>query len=91
VAHTNHRGRRHNAVLTEAAFLRRAKGIDGFVTWLEAASRIVIDAGRYSSAAQWWREALGAVEASLGPEHPDTAASLNELALLLKIRGAAAP
>jgi hypothetical protein len=26
--------------LAEAAFLRRAKGIDGFVTWLEAASDI---------------------------------------------------
>jgi Tfp pilus assembly protein PilF len=57
------------------------------VTWLEAASDIVIDAGRYSSAAQWWREALEAVEASLGPDHPDTAASLNNLALLLRDQG----
>ncbi|MGB6697833.1 MAG: tetratricopeptide repeat protein [Methylocella sp.] len=73
--------------LTEAAFLRRAKGIDGFVAWLQAASRIVIDAGRYSSAAQWWRETLEAVEASLGPEHPDTAQSLNNLALLLQNQG----
>jgi tetratricopeptide (TPR) repeat protein len=73
--------------LTEAAFLRRAKGIDGFVAWLEAASRIVIDAGRYSSAAQWWRETLDVVEASLGPDHPDTAMSLNNLALLLWHQG----
>ncbi|MGH7881126.1 MAG: tetratricopeptide repeat protein, partial [Candidatus Binataceae bacterium] len=73
--------------LTEAAFLRRAKGIDGFAAWLQTASRIVIDAGRYSSAAQWWRETLEAVEASLGPEHPDTAASLNELAYLLQAQG----
>ena len=75
------------AALTEAAFLRRAKGIDGFVAWLQAASRIVIDAGRYSSAAQWWRETLEAVEASLGPEHADTAASLNNLAFLLQDQG----
>jgi tetratricopeptide (TPR) repeat protein len=73
--------------LTEAAFLRRSKGIEGFVGWLEAASNIVIEAGRYSSAAQWWRETLEAVEAALGPEHPDTAASLNELGLLLKTQG----
>jgi tetratricopeptide (TPR) repeat protein len=73
--------------LTEAVFLRRAKGIDGFVAWLEAASQIVIEAGRYSSAAQWWRETLEAVEASLGPDHPDTAASLSNLALLLRNQG----
>ncbi|MGB8899012.1 MAG: tetratricopeptide repeat protein [Methylocella sp.] len=75
------------AALTEAAFLRRAKGIDGYVAWLAAASQIVRDAGRYSSAAQWWREALEAVEAELGPEHPDTATSLNNLAYLLLNQG----
>jgi tetratricopeptide (TPR) repeat protein len=75
------------AALTEAAFLRRAKGIEGFVAWLEAASKIAIDAGRYSSAAQLWRETLELVEASLGPEHPDTATCLDNLAGLLKEQG----
>jgi tetratricopeptide (TPR) repeat protein len=75
------------AALTEAAFLRRAKGIDGFVAWLETASKIVSDAGRYSSAAQWWRETLEVVEASLGSEHLDTATSLNNIAFLLAQQG----
>ncbi|UVK56707.1 tetratricopeptide repeat protein [Mesorhizobium sp. AR02] len=75
------------AALTEAAFLRRAKGIDGYVAWLDTASDIVSEAGRYSSVAQLWRETLEDVESSLGPEHPDTATSLDHLADALHEQG----
>ena len=75
------------AALAEAAFSRRAKGIDGYVAWLETASENVTNAGRYSVMAQRWRETLEDVESSLGPEHPDTATSLNNLALLLQAQG----
>jgi tetratricopeptide (TPR) repeat protein len=41
----------------------------------------------YSQAAALFREALAISENTLGPEHPDTAKSLNNLALLLKGQG----
>ena len=43
----------------------------------------MVQAARYLSATQWWREGLGVIEGSLGPTHADTAACLNNLALLL--------
>ena len=75
------------AALAEAAFLRRAKGIDGYVAWLTTASDIVFDAGRYSIMAPRWRETLEDVKSSLGPEHPDTATCLNNLASVLQAQG----
>ena len=41
----------------------------------------------YSQAAPLFRDALAICEKALGPEHPDTATSLNNLALLLKDQG----
>ena len=73
-------------VLFEADFLRRAKGIDGYIDWLSAATAPIHEAARYSSAELLWREALEAVEVLLHPEHPDTARSLNNLGSLLEDR-----
>jgi tetratricopeptide (TPR) repeat protein len=41
----------------------------------------------YSQAAQLYRNALAVREETLGPEHPDTAESLNNLAVLLRHQG----
>jgi tetratricopeptide (TPR) repeat protein len=73
--------------LIEASFLRRAQGIEGYAAWLSQRSRFVKDAARYASAAALWREAVNTVEDRLGPGHPDTAASLNNLASLLQHQG----
>jgi tetratricopeptide (TPR) repeat protein len=75
------------AALVEAVALRQAKGIDGYVAWLETQLEQTRLAARYASMEQMWRGALEAIETSLGPEHPDTAASLDNLAGLLQAQG----
>jgi tetratricopeptide (TPR) repeat protein len=75
------------AALAEAAFLRRAKSIEGYATWLESACQPMFEAARYLSGTRLWWEALGTVEASLGPEHPETGTCLNNLAFLLHEQG----
>ncbi|MEM6783578.1 MAG: tetratricopeptide repeat protein, partial [Bacteroidota bacterium] len=44
-------------------------------------------AGRYAEAVPLAREALAILEAALGPDHPDVALSLNNLAFLLRATG----
>ena len=75
------------AALAEAAYLRRAKGIDGYVEWLEAAGQDVHAAGRYSIMVERWRDTLEDVQSALGLEHLDTAQSLSNLAVLLQGQG----
>ncbi|HXZ02834.1 MAG TPA: tetratricopeptide repeat protein [Stellaceae bacterium] len=75
------------AVLVEAAFLRLAQGAEGYVSWLSKMSKVVYDAARFAGLAGPWREAAAIGETQLGPDHPDTATSLNNLALLLKDQG----
>ena len=43
--------------------------------------------GKYGEAAAIWRQVLAIAEQALGPNHPDVANSLNDLALLLKNQG----
>ena len=43
--------------------------------------------GRYSEAEPLFRDALEIREKQLGPEHPDVASSLNNLAGLLQVQG----
>ena len=43
--------------------------------------------GKYGKAATIWRQVLAIAEQALGPNHPDVANSLNDLALLLKNQG----
>jgi tetratricopeptide (TPR) repeat protein len=73
--------------LNEAAFLRLTQTAEGYVKWLEHASRAIEDAARYAPVTALWREAVIATETQLGPEHPDTATSLNNLAYLLQAQG----
>ncbi len=44
--------------------------------------------GKYDEAEPLYRRALAVREKALGPQHPDTAGSINNLALLLKSQGA---
>jgi CHAT domain-containing protein/tetratricopeptide (TPR) repeat protein len=46
------------------------------------------EAGNYEAAARIWERLVGWAEKNLGPDHPDTAASLNNLALLYSDQGA---
>jgi tetratricopeptide (TPR) repeat protein len=54
---------------------------------LNRAGRYFLGRGAYSQAAPLLRDALAIDEKVLGPEHPYTGASLNNLALLLKDQG----
>jgi tetratricopeptide (TPR) repeat protein len=73
--------------LIEASFLRQAQGIEGYAGWLSQRSRFVMDAARFASVTALWREAVSTIEDHLGPEHPDTGQSLNNLAGLLQDQG----
>jgi tetratricopeptide (TPR) repeat protein len=75
------------AALTEAAYLRRAQGINGYVAWLVEATEPLRVGAYYGSAMSLWREALDFVEQVLGPDDPSTANCLNNLAYLLKAQG----
>ena len=44
-------------------------------------------AAQYAPLTTLWRDASIAIEKALGAEHPDTAESLNNLAVLLKAQG----
>ena len=55
--------------------------------YLNAAGRIAHDLGRYPEAHTFYEKALAIREKSLGPEHPDVALSLNNLALLYDTEG----
>ncbi|MBL3571532.1 tetratricopeptide repeat protein [Rhodovulum visakhapatnamense] len=78
------------ACLAEAARLRRAEGADGYVDWLNAAG-VLIHRARRDTFLEWlWREALDMSLVSLGTDHPDTAASYNNVASNLDAQGRAA-
>jgi len=75
------------AALFEAAYLRRQKGIFHYVPWLSRFTEPLIAGALYAPAALLWQEAVHAVEEGLGANHPDTATSLNDLAVLLQKQG----
>ncbi|MCE8420455.1 tetratricopeptide repeat protein [Rhodovulum sulfidophilum] len=78
------------ACLAEAARLRRAEGADGYVEWLSAADVQIHRARRDAFLERLWREALDMSLVSLGTDHPDTAASYNNIAYTLNAQGRAA-
>ncbi|MGH6847493.1 MAG: tetratricopeptide repeat protein, partial [Methylocella sp.] len=55
--------------------------------YLNAAGKIDYVVGRYSEAEPLFQRALAIWEKALGPEHPDVATSLNNLALLYDAQG----
>ena len=83
-------------------FIRRALALVLVVLWLWPAGlyaqsvalmeayqqgETVYEAGQYERAIPFWRRALELGEREFGPEHPDVATSLNNLALLYEDRG----
>jgi hypothetical protein len=73
--------------LGEACSVRQQLGPDEYVAWLAEATSSTRLAARYADIALLWRDALHFVEPNLGPEHPDTGTSLNNLAYLLRAQG----
>ena len=55
--------------------------------YLDSAGSILSTLGAYGEAAPLYKRALRIREKSLGPEHPDTAAGLNNLAVLYRHQG----
>jgi tetratricopeptide (TPR) repeat protein len=54
---------------------------------LNASGLYLVDRAQYQEAEPFFRLALAVSEKALGPEHPDTASSLNNLALLYRNQG----
>ncbi|HXW71234.1 MAG TPA: tetratricopeptide repeat protein [Methylocella sp.] len=75
------------AALFEAAYLRQTQGLDGYAEWLHQVTEPLRTGAFYAQATLLWREAADAVGKSLGAEHPSTATSLNNLALVLLDQG----
>lgn len=78
---------RLNSVEERHTILLRCEGL--FADWRTygAVPAVTFSRAAYSEADPLFRKALAARERSLGPEYPDTAMSLNNLALLLKDEG----
>ena len=75
------------AALFEAADARMRISPKSFFGWLRSAVEPLRMAARYADAAILWRQALAAVDEHSGPDHPDTASSLNHLGYLLRVQG----
>ncbi|WP_300009586.1 tetratricopeptide repeat protein [uncultured Roseobacter sp.] len=75
------------ACFAEAARLRRQKGIDGYVEWLEETGKKLEEAQRSRFLEHIWREAFEHARAALGEDHPDTGASYNNVASNLDDQG----
>jgi tetratricopeptide (TPR) repeat protein len=75
--------------LTAHLLARREAGFDPSSDWpvFDRASNYLYGRAAYSQAAPLLRDALAIREKALGPEHPDTASSLNNLASLLEAQG----
>jgi tetratricopeptide (TPR) repeat protein len=75
------------AALFAAADARMRISPESFSDWLGSAAGPLRMAARYADAAVLWRQALAVAEAHFGPDHPDTATSLNYLGYLLDAQG----
>ena len=74
--------------LFEAAWHRRQAGmIEGWVEWLFERTEPVRTAAKYAPVELLWRDASGLLETMLGPNDPGAAATLNNLAALLRAQG----
>ena len=65
-----------------------SKAIDlGEIKSLATKANELREIGHYSAATEIWEQISGKLEKALGPDHPDTATSLNNLALLHNSQG----
>ncbi|MCB2100054.1 MAG: ATP-binding protein, partial [Rhodobacterales bacterium] len=77
------------AALSEAIYLRRQMGAEGFVDWLSPLAFPISNAARYAVDEQIWQSSLHFVEDALGLDHQDTATSYNNVAYNLNAQGRA--
>jgi tetratricopeptide (TPR) repeat protein len=75
------------AALFEAADAKGRISPESFSGWLVPAVEPLRMAARYGDAAVLWRQALAVAEQHSGPDHADTALSLNNLGYLLQAQG----
>jgi tetratricopeptide (TPR) repeat protein len=81
------------AQLTPHLMAQKAAAAEGMPTlpsWpilLSRAGSYIWGRGFYKQAASFYRDALEIREKTLNPEHPDTAANLNDLGFLLQLQG----
>jgi tetratricopeptide (TPR) repeat protein len=75
------------AALFEASDAGMRISPEFFFGWLGSASGPLRMAARYADAALLWRQALAVADERFGPNHPDTATSLNNLGYLLQSQG----
>ncbi len=73
--------------LFEAADAKIRISPESFTDWLGPAVEPLRSAARYADAAVLWRQAAIATETYFGPDHQDTARSLNNLGHLLQEQG----
>jgi tetratricopeptide (TPR) repeat protein len=73
--------------LFEAADAKIRISPESFIYWLGPAVEPLRTAARYADAAVLWRQAAIATETYFGPDHQDTARSLNNLGYLLQAQG----
>ena len=77
----------HRLALFEAVALRQQLGAEDFVSWLSRLMEPFRVAAWARTGELIWRDALGFIEENLDEEHPDTAASYNNLAYNLNAQG----
>jgi tetratricopeptide (TPR) repeat protein len=73
--------------LAEAAEAQLRIAPAAYVEWLGPAVKPLQMAARYGDAAELWRKAVIVTEQHFGPDHPDTALSLNNFGDLLEAQG----
>jgi tetratricopeptide (TPR) repeat protein len=73
--------------LFEASDAKMRISPESFTDWLGPAVEPLRTAARYADAAALWRQATDVTEKHFGPDHPDTALSLNNLGYLLHAQG----
>ena len=74
----------HEGALVEAVHHRATDDPEAALAWFWERTGIYDDAARYKTLEPLYRRALAIHEASVGPEHPDVAIGLNNLAGLLQ-------
>jgi tetratricopeptide (TPR) repeat protein len=75
------------AALFEAADAKARISPESFPGWLNSAVEPLRMGARYADTAVLWRQALAVAEEHFGPDHADTARSLNSLGYLLRAQG----
>ena len=83
-------GRYAEAIPVARVFLQLAKekyGLEGEAIGLDWLGILYHEQGRYAEAEPLYQESLSIYEKALGPEHPDVALSLNNLAELYRQQG----